>query len=148
VSVESTETVEREIRIDAAPETVFTFFTDPKLLLRWKGLEATLEPEPGGLYRVVVNDRNTVRGRFVEVDPPTRVVFTWGMEGEDAMVAPGSSTVEVTLSADGDGTLVRLVHRDLARAARADHERGWEHFLARLRVAATGGDPGPDPWAS
>jgi uncharacterized protein YndB with AHSA1/START domain len=148
VSVESTETVEREIRIDAAPETVFAFFTDPKLLLRWKGLEATLEPEPGGLYRVVVNDRNTVRGRFVEVDPPTRVVFTWGMEGKDAMVAPGSSTVEVTLSADGDGTLVRLVHRGLARAARADHERGWEHFLARLRVAATGGDPGPDPWAS
>jgi uncharacterized protein YndB with AHSA1/START domain len=148
VSVESTETVEREIRIDAAPETVFAFFTDPELLLRWKGLEATLEPEPGGLYRVVVNDRNTVRGRFVEVDPPTRVVFTWGMEGEDAMVAPGSSTVEVTLSADGDGTLVRLVHRDLPRAARADHERGWEHFLARLRVAAAGGDPGADPWAS
>jgi uncharacterized protein YndB with AHSA1/START domain len=148
VAVESTDTVEREIRIDAEPETVFAFFVDPELLLRWKGIEATLEPEPGGVYRVVVNARNTVRGRFLEVQPPSRVVFTWGMEGEAAMVAPGSSTVEVTLSPDGDGTLVRLVHRDLPRAALGDHERGWEHFLERLRLAAAGGDPGPDPWAT
>jgi uncharacterized protein YndB with AHSA1/START domain len=148
VAVEPTEAVEREIRIDAAPETVFGFFTDPELLLRWKGLEATLEPEPGGIYRVVMNDRNTVLGRFVEVDPPTRVVFTWGMTGEDPPVAPGASTVEVTLTADGDGTLLRLVHRDLPPPARDVHARGWEHFLERLRVAAGGDDPGPDPWAS
>jgi uncharacterized protein YndB with AHSA1/START domain len=148
MAVESTETVEREIRIDAAPDTVFDFFVDPELLLRWKGIEAKLEPEPGGLFRVVVNPRHTVRGRFVEVEPPVRVVFTWGMEGEDALVAPGTSTVEVTLTADGDGTLLRLVHRDLPARAREQHARGWEHFLERLRVAAAGDDPGPDPWAT
>jgi uncharacterized protein YndB with AHSA1/START domain len=148
VAVESTETVEREIRIDAAPDTVFDFFVDPELLLRWKGIQAKLEAEPGGLFRVVVNPRHTVRGRFVEVERPVRVVFTWGMEGEDAMVAPGSSTVEVTLTADGEGTLLRLVHRDLPDRAREQHARGWEHFLGRLRVAAAGDDPGPDPWAT
>jgi uncharacterized protein YndB with AHSA1/START domain len=148
VAVDSTEAVEREIRIDAAPETVFGFFTDPELLLRWKGIEATLEPEPGGVYRVVVNPRHTVLGRFVAIEPPTRVVFTWGMVGEDPLVAPGASTVEVTLAADGDGTLLRLVHRDLPAEAREQHARGWEHFLERLGVAAAGNDPGPDPWAS
>jgi uncharacterized protein YndB with AHSA1/START domain len=148
VSVESTEAVEREIRIDAAPETVFAFFTDPQLLLRWKGIDATLEPEPGGVYRVVMNARHTVLGRFVEIDRPRRLVFTWGMVGEDPLVAPGASTVEVTLIADGEGTLLRLVHRDLPEPAREQHARGWEHFLERLRVAAAGGDPGPDPWAS
>jgi uncharacterized protein YndB with AHSA1/START domain len=148
MAVESTETVEREIRIDAAPDTVFDFFVDPELLLRWKGIEAKLEPEPGGLFRVVVNPRHTVRGRFVEVERPVHVVFTWGMEGEDALVAPGTSTVEVTLTPDGDGTLLRLVHRDLPARAREQHARGWEHFLERLRVAAAGDDPGPDPWAT
>jgi uncharacterized protein YndB with AHSA1/START domain len=148
LSVESSEAVEREIRIDAAPETVFGFFTDPRLLLRWKGLEATLEPEPGGVYRVVMNERSTVLGRFVEVEPPSRVVFTWGMEGEDPMVAPGASTVEVTLTADGDGTLLRLVHRDLPPPSRDAHVRGWAHYLERLRAAAAGNDPGPDSWAT
>ncbi|MGH2714740.1 MAG: SRPBCC family protein [Thermoleophilaceae bacterium] len=148
MAVESTETVEREIRIDAAPETVFAFFTDPELLLRWKGLDATLEPEPGGVYRVVMNEEATVLGRFLEVEPPTRVVFSWGMAGEDPLVTPGASTVEVTLTADGEGTLLRLVHRDLPARARDAHARGWEHYLERLRVAAGGDDPGPDPWAS
>jgi uncharacterized protein YndB with AHSA1/START domain len=148
VAAPPAEAVVREIRIDAAPDTVFDFFVDPELLLRWKGIEAKLEPEPGGLFRVVVNPRHTVRGRFLEVERPVRVVFTWGMEGEDAMVAAGASTVEVTLRADGDGTRLRLVHRDLPRAAREQHLRGWEHFLERLRVAAAGDDPGPDPWAT
>jgi uncharacterized protein YndB with AHSA1/START domain len=49
--------VEREVRIDARPETVFACFTDPALLVGWKGLEATLDPVPGGIYRVVINSR-------------------------------------------------------------------------------------------
>jgi hypothetical protein len=42
---------------------------------------------------------------------------------------------------------VTLVHHDLPAAAREAHERGWEHFMERLRRAAAGDDPGPDPWA-
>ena len=26
------------------------------------------------------------------------------------------------------------------------HAAGWQHFLGRLIRAATGDDPGPDPW--
>ncbi|MGH2967965.1 MAG: SRPBCC family protein [Solirubrobacteraceae bacterium] len=147
MAVEATGVVEREVRIDARPETVFGFLTDPALLLRWQGLEVDLEPRPGGIYRVVVNSRSTVRGQFVEVDPPSRVVFTWGFEETDGLVPPGSSTVEVTLRPDGGGTLLRLVHRDLPEPARERHGMGWDHFLERLRRAAAGDDPGPDPWA-
>jgi uncharacterized protein YndB with AHSA1/START domain len=148
VAVEVTGVVQREIRIEAAPEVVFDFFTDPALLLRWKGIDAQLEPRAGGVYRVVVNARSTVRGEFVEVVPHSRVVFTWGFEEPDATVPPGASTVEVTLTPDGDGTLLRLVHRDLPEPSRAQHDKGWEHFLGRLRSAAAGDDPGPDPWAA
>ena len=80
--------------------------------------------------------------------PHTRIVFTFGWEG-DHNVPPGSSTVEVTLTPDGDGTLLRLVHRGLLTAAmREQHRDGWQLYLARLSVAAGGGKPGPDPNAN
>jgi len=147
-STEVTGAVEREVRIAAPPETVFRFFTEPELMLRWKGIAATLDPQPGGTYRVDINGRDVARGEYVEVTPPSRVVFTWGWEGEDRAVAPGASTIEVTLTPDGEGTIVRLAHRDLPHDAREPHARGWSHFLDRLAIAAAGGDPGPDPWAA
>ena len=88
------------------------------------------------------------RGEFVEIDPPRRVVFTWGWEGMDA-VPPGSSTVEVTFEPDGDATILRLVHRGLPSAEEVQqHSHGWDMYLGRLVVAGAGGDPGPDPNAN
>jgi uncharacterized protein YndB with AHSA1/START domain len=130
--------IERELRIAARPETVFRFFTEPELLLEWMGIAATLEPVPGGAYRVVMDGTPTVRGEFVEVDAPTRVVFTWGYEGDDPLVAVGASTVEVTLRADGDGTLLRLVHSGLTDQARELHIQAWPFFLDRLREVCDG----------
>ena len=134
-----------EVRIKARPETIFPFFTDPELLLRWKGVSCEIEPRAGGLYRCNVNGNDVAEGEYVAVEPHSRVVFTWGWVGSDA-VPPGSSTVEITLTPDGDSTLVRLTHRDLpAPEAEAQHEQGWLHYLARLAIAAPGGDAGPDP---
>jgi uncharacterized protein YndB with AHSA1/START domain len=84
------------------------------------------------------------RGEFREIDPPRRVVFTWGWEGHPA-VPPGSSTVEIDLAPDGEGTLLRLTHRRLPDEEIEQHAHGWDHFLPRLATAAPGGDPGPDP---
>ncbi|HEY7003250.1 MAG TPA: SRPBCC domain-containing protein [Gaiellaceae bacterium] len=140
--------VEREIRIAARPETVFEFFTDPEKMVLWKGRQADLDPQPGGIYRVEMGDRIVARGEYVEVDVPTRVVFTWGWEGQESGphgVPPGSSRVEITLAPDGEGTLVRLRHLDLPEEARQIHGEGWDLYLGRLAVAATGADPGPDP---
>jgi uncharacterized protein YndB with AHSA1/START domain len=136
--------VEREIRVAAPPETVFAFFTDADKMVQWKGSEAQLDPRPGGIYRVDVMPGNVARGQYVEVVPYSRVVFTWGWEGENPLIPPGGSTVEVTFVRDGDGTIVRLVHRDLATAQqRHEHAGGWDMFLPRLAAAAAGGDPGP-----
>jgi uncharacterized protein YndB with AHSA1/START domain len=134
-----------EVRVEADPETVFPFFTDPGKLTRWMGTQAELDPRPGGIYRVQVLEQWTARGEYVEVDPPRRVVFTWGWENEGSAVAPGASTVEVSLVADGAGTLVTLRHRDLpSKDSRDQHQIGWEHYMRRLATAAAGGDPGPD----
>ena len=63
-------------------------------------------------------------------------------------MAPGSSTVHITLIPDGDHTIVRLVHSDLPSGEPTEsHGAGWDHYLERLRVVSAGGDPGPDLWA-
>ena len=139
---------ERTIAIDASPETVWEFFVDPQKLMRWMGMDAELEAQPGGIYRCNVIPGHTARGEFVEVDKPHRVVFTWGWDGNDG-VPPGSSTIEAELTPEGDGTSLRFVHRDLPSAeAVASHAEGWNHYLGRLEVAAAGGDPGADPWVT
>jgi uncharacterized protein YndB with AHSA1/START domain len=140
----STFVVEREVHIDASPETVFEFFTDPVKAVRWMGVAATLDPRPGGIYRVEIGPYIAL-GEFVEVDPPNRIAWTWGWENHPEMTPPGSSTVEMTLTADGDGTVVRLVHSGLAPESIEGHAHGWDQYMPRLAIAATGGDPGPDP---
>jgi uncharacterized protein YndB with AHSA1/START domain len=145
VSTDGAIAVEREVRISASPETIFPFFTDPALMVRWMGDTAEAEAVPGGIYRVNITGTHVARGEFVEVSPYERVVFTWGWEGADTLL-PGSTTVSVTLIPDGGETIVRLVHGDLpGQAAAEGHTKGWEHYLPRLQIAAAGGDPGPDP---
>jgi uncharacterized protein YndB with AHSA1/START domain len=144
---QQSEVVEREVVIGARAETIFSFFTDPEKMMRWMGIEVELEPVPGGSYRVNVNGRDIARGEYREIDPPHRVVMTWGWEAEGNPVPPGSSTVEVTLTPEGEGTRVRLRHLDLPEGAREPHAHGWEHYWERLALAAAGSDPGPDPWA-
>jgi uncharacterized protein YndB with AHSA1/START domain len=139
--------VVQEVAVEAPPETVFAYFVEPDRMTRWMGSEAELDARPGGVYRVAVNATHVARGEYVEVDPPRRVVFTWGWEHPDAEVPAGASTVVVTLAAEGAGTRVRLEHRDLPEAARESHGHGWEHYLPRLAVAAAGGDAGVDPWS-
>jgi uncharacterized protein YndB with AHSA1/START domain len=126
--------VTASVRIAAAPQVVFGYFTDAALLMRWLAETAELEAKPGGLFRIVV-DGNPARGVFVQVDPPRRVVFTWGIEGNDEL-PPGTSTVEVTLTAEGDDTVVTLTHRDLPEGFRATHQEGWTRFLGSLSSVA------------
>ena len=143
-----TDTVEREVRIAARPETIFPFFIDPEKMMRWKGISVELDPRPGGIFRVNVTGRDIARGEYVEVVPHRRVVFIWGWEAEGNPVPPGSSTIEVTLTPDGDETVVRLRHLGLPAPAREPHGVGWEHYLERLAIAAQGGEPGPDSYVT
>jgi uncharacterized protein YndB with AHSA1/START domain len=146
-----TVSVQREIAIDASPETVWEFLVDGEKATRWMGLTASLDPRPGGLYLVEVIPGHTARGEFVEIDPPSRLVFTWGWnpseDGGPNAVPPGSSTIEIELVPSGRGTTLRFTHRDLpSPESGASHAHGWDHYLPRLAVAVGGGDPGEDPW--
>jgi uncharacterized protein YndB with AHSA1/START domain len=147
-SAETAAAVELEVRVEAEPQTVYDFFVEPDRMIQWMGRSAELEPRPGGIFRVDLNGDHISRGEFVELDPPNRVVFSFGWEADTSIVKPGQSTVEVELVPEGEATLVRLTHRDLPQESRESHTHGWGHYLPRLATAASGGDPGEDPWGT
>lgn len=147
-NAETMDAVEVEVWIAASPETVFDFFTDPGLMVQWMGRVVETDPRPGGSFRCEIKDDTIASGEYVAVEPPERVVFTWGWNGEDSVTKPGSSTVEVLLASEREGTHVRLIHTDLPSAESATkHGHGWRHYLDRLAVAAAGSDPGADKFA-
>lgn len=144
---DTTEPLRHAVRIAAPPDVVFPYFTDPERMVSWMGIAALLDPRPGGQFRLQPNARDVVLGEYVEIEPPRRVVFTWGFDGSGPATPPGSSRVEVTLEPDGDGTLLTLDHHGLSGDSRAAHDAGWNHYLGRLTQAAAGTPPGPDPWS-
>src|SRR4051794_12418513 len=134
----------REIMIDATPETIWPFLTEPDKHLEWMGTAADIDPRPGGTYRVLVQGEHQSSGEFVEVVPLEKLVFTFGWEEDNHPIPPASTTIEITLHREGDKTRVQLVHRGLPDGAVDDHSNGWDHYLSRLAVATTGGDAGAD----
>jgi len=141
-------TVERELMIDASPETVWEFLVDPEKLSRWFGSRAWLDPRAGGQYRVDVIQGHIASGEFVELDPPRRLVHTFGWEpqgDQENPVPEGSSTIEIELEPSGAGTTLKFRHYGLPGAEAAQsHAHGWDHYLSRLVIAGRGDDPGED----
>src|SRR5262245_7146088 len=114
----------------AAPvEEVFRHLTDPAAMISWMGQHATLEAVPGGAFEVDINGI-PVRGRYLEVDPPHRVVVSWGVAGS-AELPPGATRVEFTLSPTSGGTRPQLVHRHLPASQTEMHGTGWDQLLTR-----------------
>ena len=156
--------VEVTVQVPAAPLDVFGFFTDPSRYVQWMGSEADLEPVPGGVYRVRMADGFCAAGRFLTVEPPRLVVFSWGFADDEAAsrtkheggeaggagaMPAGSTRVTVTLlGAEDGGTLLTLRHENLpSESLREGHDVAWNTYLPRLVLRAGGGDPGPDPHA-
>jgi len=133
--VAESDSIMRELYIDAPPETVFAFFVDPDKLLQWKGMRCELDPRPGGVFRLEIDEANIVRGEYIAVESPRRLVLTWGWESGPPL-PPGASMVTVVLTAQANGTLLRLVHTGLPPPFVVAHTTGWDHYLPRLVAAA------------
>jgi uncharacterized protein YndB with AHSA1/START domain len=153
--------VEVTVLVPAGPSDVFGFFTDPARHVQWMGSEASLEPVPGGEYRVRMPDGFEAAGRFIRVEPPHLVVFSWGFADDEAAsrtkheggepggagaMPAGSTRVTVTLLEESSGTRLVLRHENLpSESLREGHDIAWNTYLPRLVLRAAGGDPGADP---
>ena len=92
-----------------------------------------VDPRIGGAFRVVMaNAQGSYdhRGRYVEIERPTRLRFTWA----SAATNGNDTDVTVTFTDVEEGTRVTLVHVSLPDAPVAErHERGWTSILAKCR---------------
>jgi uncharacterized protein YndB with AHSA1/START domain len=135
--------LEREIRIDAAPEIVFDVVSRPEHIKMWWSDDAAFEPTPGAVGELVWGDRAEVATiTVVDVDPPHRFTFRWIAPEGEVPHAGNSLQVTFALEPSGDGTILRLTESGwrekgweaaVLEEAFHDHERGWDEFLPRLR---------------
>jgi uncharacterized protein YndB with AHSA1/START domain len=134
--------VEQTLRIAASPETVWRYWTDPERMTAWWGAAAELDPRPGGACVVEMGGEGPVmQGEYLELVPHERIVFSFGWLPTEGLhdIPPGSTRVEVTLTPDGDGTILALRHSGLPVALREEHHSGWAHLLPLLASAAPAG---------
>jgi len=125
--------IEREIA--APPDRVFAAWIDPARLAQWMSpvghAEAEIEPWVGGRLRLaMVGDGRRIEhhGRYREVVPDRRLVFTW----QSPYTGPGPSVVTVELTPVEGGTLLTLVHEQLPADQVESHRNGWAPMLDRL----------------
>ena len=126
------EPITATVHIDAPPERVFEHFTRPEALLLWMGEHAVLDPAPGGEFAVDIRGV-PVRGRYLEVEPPCRLLISWGHAGSDRL-PPGASLLEVRLHPADGGTTVTISHSGLPQPEATGHRQGWRQFLDRLAI--------------
>jgi uncharacterized protein YndB with AHSA1/START domain len=131
-------TASASMTIKASPEKVFDAWLDPKQLARFMAagdmtakIDA-IDAKVGGAFRfTMTGTENTFvhEGRYVAIERPRRLIFTWVSEGSDWRL----SLVTVTFVPVPDGVRVELVHEGLPAGTRVDlHRNGWGSILNKL----------------
>jgi uncharacterized protein YndB with AHSA1/START domain len=146
----ATDSVEREILIEASPEVVWGVITEPEQISRWfsdeadvegrVGSDGTLTWKPGGRG----GDREfdaIVPIRVVEAEPFRRFSFRWNHPAGAQPDESNSALVEFSLIEEADRTRLRVVESGIDAATRdeegkaryvEDHEHGWEKHLGEM----------------
>lgn len=115
----------KEIHIKAPVEKVFASFTDEVTLLSWHGKEATLEPYPGGIYKVVFEDGTTIIGKYKEVIPNEKLVYT-------ARYGDVDSEITILFTHVDNGTHIHLTQVFSSGQDITSFDGGWDYFLGLL----------------
>ena len=136
-------------RTFAAPaQRVFDAFTSEEVIRRWwhaghdwETPEASVDLRVGGEVRVVMRDpHEDVRygggGEYTEVDPPSRLAFTWAWDDEEEQL---SQLIEIDFEESEGTTHVRFTHSGLwDEESVASHEGGWGTAFDNLERVLTG----------
>lgn len=130
--------IELSRRYDASCAAVWAAWTDPAIAGRWlftgpdsEAHTAELDVRVGGAWKIT--DRRegvdyVAVGEYLEVDPPRRLVFTFGMP----QFSPLFGRVVVTLQADGDGCLMTLRQEELPPEHHEPTTEGWRLMFEGL----------------
>jgi uncharacterized protein YndB with AHSA1/START domain len=148
-----TGTADRELvftrTFDAPRELVFRAWTEAERLVQWWGprgftvSSCEMDVRPGGRYRICMlspsGTEHPVKGSYLEVVPPERLVFTWTRE-DDTDGEVGHDTVVTLRFLERDGRTVMHFHHGVFETVAncRGHEGGWSSCLDRLAEFVAG----------
>jgi uncharacterized protein YndB with AHSA1/START domain len=122
--------LERTVDIGAPVAVVFEYFTDSALWATWWGTGSVIEARPGGRMLIRHGNGVEVTGEVLEVDPPRRIVFTYGYPAGAQLPKPGGSQITIALEPRGTSTRLHLRHIFAEVAPRDEHVQGWRYQLS------------------
>jgi uncharacterized protein YndB with AHSA1/START domain len=145
--MQTTETLLIERTFQAPAQAVFDAWTNEEVLRRWfhanrdwETAEASVDVRVGGALRLAMRDPSDggthgATGHYTEVDPPTRLAFTWSWDD-----GPEDTLIEIDFEPlDGNSTAVRFTHSGLPDEASArSHEGGWTRCFDNLDQVLAG----------
>lgn len=114
-----------------SPEVAWEYLTAREHLPKWLGYPIVFDLEVGGGIEVEIDSGDRFAGNIMSIDRPRRLVFTWGWRSGPVDIAPGSTTVEMTLEPSGEGSYFQLIHSGLGEWAERNII-GWSLKLNRL----------------
>ncbi len=133
--------------VSASPERAFEAWTTPEQVKRWTCPDPTatvdveIDLRVGGSYSIRMHVEGgpfTAYGTYREVDPPRRLVYTWGWK-EEAHAMKAETVVTVEFVPIEGGTEIRLTHSGFPTTDDRDgHREGWEISMGRFAEMVDG----------
>jgi uncharacterized protein YndB with AHSA1/START domain len=142
--------IEREIHVEAPPETVFEVISRPEHVREWWYAESDVQPTPGATGELVWADGDDPRANVVPMtvvvaDPPRLFTFRWTHPAGETADGANSLLVTFELVPSGSGTLLRLTETGFRERGWEiavleqryhEHEAGWDTFVPRIGAHA------------
>jgi uncharacterized protein YndB with AHSA1/START domain len=138
---------------DATPERVFAAWTDPEQFGAWFGpvgmktVTCEIDARVGGAWRLMGEGRDvpghstrglvrpTVSGKYLEIEPPGRLVYTFAWHEKDDFASPRGSETIVTILFKPVGQRTEMVFTQAVfddQERHDAHNRGWTESFDKL----------------
>ena len=143
--------IERTLRIDAAPEVVYEVISSPEHLREWWPVDTDIDPVAGVTGTLTFGDPAGTDAKVeqitvVSADPPSRFAFRWVYDAGQTAAADNSLLVTFNLVPSGDGTLLHFIETGFREHGWADaiveqtyldHATGWDEILPNMAIYAS-----------
>jgi uncharacterized protein YndB with AHSA1/START domain len=115
-------TLEKEVFIKASPKRVFQALTDPAELERWFVQKAQVDLRLGGAIRLEWAPDAVELGTILVLEPPHRLSYSW------QALEPSPTTITFELTAENDGTRLRLTHTGIGEG------EDWDSYYSSVSI--------------
>ena len=113
-------TFKKTFKINAEPADIYAALTNPHTIELWSGYPAKMSTEPGSEFSLWDDD---ITGKNLEFIPEKKVVQEWYFGDQTE-----KSIVTISISPEGENSLVTVEHTNIPDNDLADISEGWREY--------------------